>query len=68
MSTTKSGRKSVYPHSATEQSGMTLREHYAGLAMQGIVAHYGVGDEVDDERMASMALRQADALLEALER
>jgi len=41
-------------------SGMTLREHYAGLAMQGLAAYYGLDNA---ESMARTAVRQADALL-----
>jgi hypothetical protein len=45
-------------------SGLTKREHFAGLAMQGLLAHYGKrgGDEC-----ASYAVEYANALLKALE-
>jgi len=51
--------------------GMTLREHYAGLAMQGLYAS-GEGSlayhAMNIEQMADVAVKSADALLRALER
>ena len=41
--------------------GLTKREHFAGLAMQGLLAHYGT---VVNE---TCAVGFADALLKALE-
>ena len=41
--------------------GLTKREHFAGLAMQGLLAHYGT---VVNE---THAVVYADALLKALE-
>jgi hypothetical protein len=43
---------------------MTLRDHYAGLAMQGIVLATGF----TIEQRAGWAYRQADAMLKAGER
>lgn len=45
-------------------SGMTLRQYYAGLAMQGLLARYGN----DDDRLANWALREADALIAELDK
>ena len=50
------------------QPGMTLRDHFAGLAMQGIFANQGInctaaGDEVD----AAVAYRIADAMIKVRE-
>ena len=42
--------------------GLTKREHFAGLAMQGLLAHDGIS--TDNE---TWAVQFADALLEALE-
>ncbi len=54
---------------AAGSSGITLRQHYAGLAMQGIVAkhllHEG-GTNLIDVR-AKQAVKLADALIAALE-
>jgi hypothetical protein len=41
--------------------GLTKREHFAGLAMQGLLAHHGIGVH------ESHAVVYADALLKALE-
>jgi hypothetical protein len=46
--------------------GMTLRQFYAGLAMQGMKAREN-WRELDPNEIAEMALEQADALL-AVER
>ena len=49
--------------------GMTLRQHYAGLAMQGLLASENAGDS-DSQRtptaLAGMAVEQADELLNEL--
>ena len=41
--------------------GLTKREHFAGLAMQSLLAHY------DADECASYAVEYANALLKALE-
>jgi len=41
--------------------GLTKREHFAGLAMQGLLAHYGTVVN------GTFAVEFADALLKALE-
>ncbi len=45
---------------------MTLREHYAGLAMQGLLS-MGPGVQADNEEMARVAVRKAGALIVALQ-
>ena len=45
----------------TDYMGLTKREHFAGLAMQGLLAHYGT---VVNE---TCAVEFAEALLKALE-
>ena len=47
-------------------SEATLREHFAGLAMQGCCAA-DTRNELDAESIAAQALQCADALLSALE-
>lgn len=44
---------------------MTLRQHYAGLAMQGIVAGFPASVN-EHERCAAFAVRLADSLIAAL--
>ena len=41
-------------------SEMTLRDHFAGLAMQGMIA-----EKMDSDEMAETAYEIADAMLEA---
>jgi hypothetical protein len=45
-------------------TGLTKREHFAGLAMQALVSHYGADGASD---CAILACKYADALLKALE-
>ena len=45
-------------------NGLTKREHFAGLAMQGLLAS---GDFADVSYTAVESVKQADALLKALE-
>ena len=54
----------VHPAGLSAQ-GMTLREHYAGLAMAGIVANSRC--ELTDRDLALSAVSLADALIAALE-
>ena len=46
-------------------SGLTKREHFAGLAMQGLIFHDG---NEDADECASYAIEYADALLKELEK
>lgn len=48
--------------------GLTKREHFAGLAMQGLLAHYGVAHSGDSDTYCSTAIKYADALLKKLEK
>lgn len=50
-------------HASKDIGGMTLREHYAGLAMQGYIC----GTEIIDPKdAATRAVQYADALLAEL--
>lgn len=64
----------VYPigevnHSGPDKypvyEGITLRQHYAGLAMQGYLANSAVWHEYSNHQLAKMAYEQADAMIEA---
>lgn len=64
-------KRPVHPKSSIENApGMTLREHYAGLAMQGLVTGHmncGPGSHVNMAAFfAHFAVEYADALLAAL--
>jgi hypothetical protein len=48
-------------------NGLTKREHFAGLAMQGILAKYGP-DEQRNDTTAIDAIEHADALLAELDK
>jgi hypothetical protein len=55
------------------QEGMTLREHYAGLAMQGLLSSAEIHRRTNDKRMqkeiaAEYAVEYADALIAELEK
>ena len=47
-------------------SGLTKREYFAGLAMQGIIVNYTSPFEYDMAKRAGIAVGLADALLEEL--
>lgn len=58
----------------TPADGMTLREYYAGLAMQGLIASASGSDVTDDHMadfdfntMGRQAVQCAQALISALE-
>tara|TARA_R110000737_G_scaffold230712_3_gene244233 strand:- start:2331 stop:2540 length:210 start_codon:yes stop_codon:yes gene_type:complete len=50
---------------STDMSGLTKREHFAGLAMQGLVAQSYIPRSVKELAFESLAM--ADALLKALD-
>lgn len=53
----------MIPNADNPVSGLTKREYFASLAMQG----YCVSDEeVDYQKIARWAVKQADALIEEL--
>ncbi len=56
------------PEQWTVTHGMTLREHFAGMAMQGLVAHYGYKEApaTNAREIAQWALKLADSLIHEL--
>lgn len=46
--------------------GLTKREHFAGLALQGLCAHNGTMNEHNVESTVNRAVQIADALILAL--
>ena len=48
-------------------SGLTKREYFAAMAMQGLLAKHG-DDDYQCEQIASYAVAHADELLKRLER
>jgi hypothetical protein len=59
------GNEPIHPwgEHGTVLGGMTLREHYAGLAMMGMLARRAVGDGDDKALIAALADGYALALL-----
>jgi len=57
------GQREIY----CDQAGLTKREYFAALAMQGILAA-DVNNNVIYKKCAEWAVNQADALLAELER
>lgn len=49
-----------------ERNGLTKREHFAAMAMQGLITLKG-SDCLDTEITTKQCVRMADALLKALE-
>jgi hypothetical protein len=64
--------KPVHPASREQifagQAGITLREHYAGLALQGMLANaaHTLKDKHDLRPMAIISVSLADDLIQAL--
>lgn len=52
----------AFPSGASGESGMTLREHYAGLALAGFCGNEYHGSD-DPKLIADRAVRLADALV-----
>lgn len=57
-------------HMSAHVTGMTLREHYAGLAMQGAIANDELLTRIDDGDRSAMqfCVAWADALIAELQR
>lgn len=67
----KLGDKAAFPcHTACNVTGMTLREYYAGLAMQSILSNSSLPfDLLEDKVLVSKsAITYADALIAELEK
>lgn len=72
-----SGSSPIYPQPANSSDaqwagaqvgGMTLRQHYAGLAMAAYIQADGIAQQYTDEVIASLSLKAADALCDAQEK
>lgn len=63
LASEKDRREGIY---LSSNMGITLRQHYAGLAMQGLLASYGTHDVTEYSEIASDAILAADALIEQL--
>lgn len=61
------GEQPAFRDSTTHahQHGLTKREHFAAMAMQGFCAHESIAEQ-DASKIAKYAVEQADALLRAL--
>lgn len=59
------GNSAAFPVADDQFAGMTLREWYAGMAMQGLVKSYNFEGP---EEPADLSVQYADALLLALAR
>lgn len=55
--------RTVFP--GMTERGITLRQWYAGMAMQAIVTAYGPPPSPSDETIAEWAFKMADAMLAA---
>lgn len=58
------GDKTAFPAASCYTDGLSKREYYAGLAMQGFIA---LGRNIDAEVVARQSVKFADALLSELE-
>lgn len=46
--------------------GLTIRQYYAGMALQGIIQNYPSSRPFNVETIAAVALKQSDALIAEL--
>ena len=54
------------PH-LRDESGMTIRDVYAGLAMQGVIAATEALIKIDEPHLAMWSYKMADAMMKARE-
>ena len=47
---------------------ITLREHYAGMAMQGLLARYNLRTPDDQDTITKLSIELADTLIEKLKK
>lgn len=57
--------KAVVPEATGYAEGMTLRDYFAGKAMQGLLSDPDWRQDMDYEETAYAAHKQADAMLKA---
>ena len=62
----KTVRLNGEPIDTEDYSGMSMRDHFAGLAMQGMLA-CGLWSHLAPDQMASVAYQRADSMLRARE-
>lgn len=64
------GKKAIHPfsdgHNQPELYGITLREHFAGMAMQGLLSGALEESDYSPKLTAEVAVLHADALLAEL--
>lgn len=56
----------AFPHGQYYTGGLTKREYFSSMMMQGLLASWGQHDITDFEEIASDAIRAADELIEQL--
>jgi len=50
-----------------EHSGMDLRDYFSGLAMQGLLQHIDVRNQISQRFVAEISYEMADAMMKARE-
>ena len=60
----------IHSGDGLKDEGITLREHFAGLAMQANIIHHGThgGCSFSEKQCAEHSIAQADALLKELDK
>ena len=66
----ENGKQSAFATASDSryQAGLTKREYFAGLALQGICVEKHVERDEDREKIARWSVKMADALLIELEK
>ena len=54
-----------YENSLPYHEGMTLRDHFAGLALQSILASANLDEDMTQNQLAEIAYEQADEMISA---
>ena len=60
--------ESGFPVATTEQQGMTLRDWFAGMALQGWLSSFGPDDSCNKKETALFAFDMADAIMKEREK
>lgn len=66
MTQQTNGNDSIHNSEQGVQDGLTKREYFAAMAMQGICANSSLAEISSYNSFAEWSVKQADALIEAL--
>lgn len=50
------------------QEGLTIREHFAAIAMQGLLSKYNLSNPQDQQTVTDLSVQLADSLINSLKK